>query len=79
MLAAIADTNALLKVVAASFIAGIGISIAFSLVILGVSRSGEQRSRGHAVAAGAYLAVAVLAFGAFGAGLVYGISVMASK
>ena len=79
MLAAIADTNALLKVVAASFIAGIGISVAFALVILGVSRSTEQRSKGHSVAAGAYLAVAVLALGAFAAGLVYGIIVMASK
>ena len=79
MFATIVDTHALLKVIAAAFLAGVGVSITFSLVILGVTRSGDQRGRGHGTTAGAYLALAVVALAVFAAGVVYGISVMAKK
>jgi hypothetical protein len=79
VLATLIDTEALLRVIAASFIAGVGVSIAFALVIYGVERSTDARSRGHAITANAYLVLAIAALGAFGAGIVYGIIVMASK
>jgi hypothetical protein len=79
VLATIVDTSALLKVIVASAIAGVGVSVAFSLVILGIERSAEARRSGNAAVAGAYLVLAIVALGAFGAVMVYGISVMASK
>jgi hypothetical protein len=79
VLATLIDTEALMKVIGASFIAGVGVSISFALVILGVSRWSDQRGQGHVAVAVAYLVLAIAALGVFGAGIVYGIIVMASK
>jgi hypothetical protein len=79
LLATVVDADALLKVILASAIAGVGVSIAFPLVILGVVRSSDKRRNGQGVAAGAYLVIATIALVAFAAGIAYGISVMASK
>jgi hypothetical protein len=79
MIATVIDTDALLRVILASITAGVGVSISFPLVILGVTRYGDERRNGRAIAAGAYLTLAVLSFAGFALGVAYGISVMASK
>jgi cytochrome c biogenesis protein CcdA len=78
-LASIVDTKALLETVAASVVAGVGITVVFSLCILGVAQLAEARrdSRpGAAMAAGALATVALLATLA---GVAAGIVVMTSK
>jgi hypothetical protein len=64
MLATIVDTEALLKTIVAAFIAGVGVTLIFSLAILGASRfvdlSRDSRSAG-AIAFGALAVVALLA------------------
>jgi hypothetical protein len=78
-LASIVDGEALLETVGASFVAGVGITIVFSLCILGVAQLAEARRdgrRGAAVAAGTLATVALLASLA---GVAAGIVVMTSK
>ena len=64
MLATIVDTEGLLKTIVAAFIAGVGVTLIFSLAILGASRfvdlSRDGRSAG-AIAFGALAVVALLA------------------
>ena len=64
MLATIVDTEALLKTIVAAFIAGVGVTLIFSLAILGASRfvdlSRDGRSAG-AIAFGALTVVTLLA------------------
>ncbi len=72
------DVSDLLQTVAASFVAGIGVTTAFSLAILGVARFADARRDGRPASAVAFatLAVAglVVTFGA----VVLGIALMAS-
>jgi hypothetical protein len=75
----IVDTAQLLRVVEASLIAGVGISLVFSLVILGVVRAGERRQQSRPLAASAHAVLAVLALAACVAVIAYGVSVMLSK
>jgi hypothetical protein len=73
------DTGALVEVVWASLLAGIGVTLAFSLIVLGGARSTAARRFGSGGAALAYGALAVLAFCAFVAGVIFGLSIMLSK
>ena len=64
MLATIVDTEALLKTIVAAFIAGVGVTLIFSLAILGASRFADLSRDGRlagAIAFGALAAVALLA------------------
>ena len=70
------DGHLLLQVVWVSLVAGVGISMLFSLVILGVARAGDARRSGRGGAATVYAAVAVLAFTVFAAGVVLGVETM---
>jgi uncharacterized membrane protein YhaH (DUF805 family) len=79
VLAKIVDTSTLLKLVGAAFAAGVGVTVAFSLVILGTTRSLELRRDGSAAGAGAWAVLAVVAFAAFAGTVVYGIHVMTTK
>jgi hypothetical protein len=79
VLAKVVDVSTLLKLVAASLGAGVGITVAFSVVILGATRSLERRRDGSAVGAGAWAVVAVVAFLVFAATVGYGIHVMTTK
>lgn len=79
MLAAIVDADQLLEVVWVSLVAGVGVTIAFSLVILGGARSDEARRTGRAGAATVYAALAALAFAAFAAAVVIGVIIMLRK
>ena len=63
-LASIVDTKALLETIAASFVAGAGVTVVFSLCILGMAQLAEARRDGRAggaVAAGLLAAVALAA------------------
>jgi hypothetical protein len=78
-MATIVDTDVLLKVVGASFAAGIGISAIFGLVIYGGTRFADLRREGNAVGAGAFAVFAAVGSVAFVAAVVYGIVVMTNK
>ena len=79
MLATIVDTHALLKTIAASFVAGVGVTMIFSLAILGASRFADMNRDGRPVAAIAFGVLGVVAFLAAGAAVTIGIIVMTQK
>ncbi len=64
MIAVLVDTKALIKVVWVSLVGGVGISLAYSLVVFGVARAGDLRRQDRGVAAVAYAALAVLGLAA---------------
>jgi hypothetical protein len=76
--ASVVDFGQLLEVVEASLIAGIGISVAFSLVIRGAVRAAEHR-HARPFAAGAHALTAVLAMLVCLGAIVFGVSTMLSK
>jgi hypothetical protein len=78
MLAAI-DGAGLVEVVWVSLLAGVGVTLMFSLVVLGSGRSGKARRAGHGTASTVYAGLAVVAFAVFLAGLVFGVNVMLAK
>ena len=78
-MATIVDVDVLLKVVAAAFAAGIGITAIFGLVIYGSTRFADLRREGSAVGAAAFATFAAVGFAAFVAAVVLGIVVMTSK
>jgi hypothetical protein len=69
----------LLEVVWVSALAGVGITLAFSLVVLGGGRSMEARRAGREAAANGYALLAVLAIVAFLAAVVLGVNIMLAK
>lgn len=79
MLASIVDVNTLLKVAAASFLAGVGVTTAFSLAIVGATRMVDMRRAGRGVEAGGYAALMVLGLLASAAAVVFGVVVMTTK
>lgn len=79
VLGAIVDTGALLKVIAASLAAGVGVTAAFSLAIAGAVRFSDLRRDGRPLAAGLFALMGILALtGSLGA-VALGIVVMAQK
>lgn len=79
MIATVVDTEALLDTVLAALVAGIGVTLIFSVAIFGAARFGEMSRVGRSGAAGAYAALAVLAGLAFVTAIAIGIIVMTSK
>ena len=79
MLASIVDWETLGQVAVASFVAVVGVSLAFSLAILGATRMVDMRRDGRAIEAGAYAALMILALVASGAAVVFGVIVMTTK
>jgi len=75
----IVDTAALGKVIGFSLAAGIGVSAAFSLVVLGFVRWGELRRESRVAAASAYGALALLAAAACIAVITYGTYLITQK
>lgn len=74
----IVDFGQLAQVVYVALIAGVGVSLAFSLVIRGAVRAGEHR-RTRPVAAGAHALLAVVGLLVVLAAVVFGVSTMLSK
>ena len=79
MLATVVETKNLLETVAASLIAGIGVTAAFSLVIFGVTRSADMVRDERPLLATAAGGLAVLAGLVVIAAIVFGIVVMTTK
>jgi Na+/H+-dicarboxylate symporter len=79
MIATVVDWNALGDVVVASLVAGIAVSITFSLLIVGVARSDEMRHRGRSAAATAYLLLAAASLTTFLGGIALAIVLITSK
>ena len=79
MIGAIVDTEALLKVVLASLVGGVGVSVVFALAVYGAARSGDMRraERGAAATVFAFLAVAGVAVVV--AAIAYGLVLMLDK
>ncbi|HEU4703355.1 MAG TPA: hypothetical protein VFS37_12810 [Conexibacter sp.] len=74
----VVDVGQLAQVVYVALIAGVAISLAFSLVIRGAVRAGEHR-RSRPVVAGAHALVAIVAMLVVVAAIVFGVSAMLSK
>jgi hypothetical protein len=72
------DTGKLLELIWASGLAGVSVTVCFSLLIVGITRAGESRRRGRSAVATAYGALSVVAALAFFGGVAFGISVIAS-
>ncbi|MDQ6746224.1 MAG: hypothetical protein M3Z27_09470 [Actinomycetota bacterium] len=73
------DTGALLKLLVTSLVAGVSVSVVFSLAILGAARSGDMRRAGRPGAAGAYAVLGAAALVLAGAIVVLGLVLVAHK
>jgi hypothetical protein len=79
MIATLVEGKQLLETVVAATIAGVGITVVFSVAIWGVARFADLNREDRPAAAGAAAAVAALALVATAAAVVVGIVVMTSK
>jgi hypothetical protein len=79
MLATLVDTGAFLRTIAAAFIAGVGVTLIYSLAILGATRFAEMNRDGRPVAAASFGALAIVAVAAAAAAVTIGIIVMTKK
>lgn len=77
--AKILDVGQIAEVIEASVIAGVGVSIAFSLVIRGAVRAGEHRQQSQMLRAGAYAVLATLSLLAVLGAIAFAVTVMLSK
>lgn len=75
----IVDVGQLLRVVEASLIAGVGISLVFSLVVRGAVRADERRQQSRHLSASAHALLALVALVACAAVIAFGVSIMLSK
>jgi hypothetical protein len=78
-LASIIDTGALLKVIAASFVATTALAVCLGYAIVGATRSAELRRDGRDSAATAYGALGLISVLLFVGGVVVGLIVMTHK
>lgn len=78
-MAVIVETRALLETVVAALVAGIGITVVFSVGIWGVARFVDLSRSERPLAAGAAAGLAGLALAATLAAVVFGIVIMMSK
>jgi uncharacterized membrane protein len=78
-LATIVDTSDLLEVIWVSSLAGVGVTVAYGLALLGVDRTIEFARAGRGLEAIAYGVLAVLASAVVTASLVFGLIVMFAK
>ncbi len=77
-IAEVLDVGDLISVIWTSIVAGLAVCIVFSLAIVGFARATDSRDRSGAAVTG-YFALAILAFGAVMALVVFGVIVMTSK
>jgi hypothetical protein len=79
MLATIIETKDMLETVAASVIAGVGVTVVFSIAVYGAIRFADLSRDERPIAATAAAVTSVLAFSACVGAVVFGIIVMTSK
>jgi hypothetical protein len=75
----IVDWAALGKVVVASLVAGVGVSVCFALAVLGATRFADMRRNERPLEAGFYAVLGLLGLAATVAAIVAGIVVMTQK
>jgi hypothetical protein len=78
-LATIVDTKALWETVVAAFVAGVGVTTIFSIVILGFARSADATRSGRSAEAAIFALVAALGMLAVAATIVVAVIVMTTK
>jgi uncharacterized membrane protein len=78
-LASIVDGEALLETVIASLVAGVGVTLAFSVAIYGAVRTAELRRDERPLAAGGAAALMAIGLGTCLAAIVLGFVVMTEK
>jgi cation transporter-like permease len=78
-MAVVVETKELLETVVASLIAGIGITVVFSVAIWGVGRFADLSRNERPIAAGAAATLACLAVLVTLAAVAFGIVIMSSK
>jgi hypothetical protein len=79
MLGTVVDWETLGEVAVASLAAGVGVTVSFSLAILGATRMVEMRRDGRGVEAGAYAALMIIALVLSAAAVTFGVIVMTTK
>jgi hypothetical protein len=79
VIATVVDWAALRDVVIASLAAGVGVTVAFSLAILGLTRFADMRRDGRVAEGWAFAGLAVLGLAVSGTAVVFGIILMTSK
>ena len=79
MIATVVDWGALRDVVVASLAAGVGVTVAFSLAILGLTKLAEMRRDGRVAEAWAYAGLSIIGLAVSGTAVVFGIILMTSK
>lgn len=78
-MAVVVETKELIETVIASLVAGVGITVVFSVGIWGAARTADLSRAERPLAAGATAALAVLAGVITGAMVIFGIVIMSSK
>jgi hypothetical protein len=73
------EAGLLLEVVWVSLVAGVAVTVLFSLVVLFGARSAESRRGGASGAAMGYAALALVSFAVFAVVVGYGVNIMLSK
>jgi uncharacterized membrane protein YjgN (DUF898 family) len=73
------EAGDIVEVIWVSLLAGIVVTISYSLVIFGGARWAEARRAGTSAAAIAWAGLAVLAFAAFAGTVVFGVHIMLAK
>ncbi len=73
------DAAGLVEVLWVSLLAGVSVTLTFSLIVLGSLRSASARRTGDEGAALAYAALAIFALAVFVVGVVFGVNIMLSK
>ncbi len=78
VIAEVVDVSKLLGVVLDSLLAGVGVTVLFSLAILGLTRVSDIRSEGNRGTLLAYACLGVLSLAGSLAGVVYGLVLLTS-
>jgi hypothetical protein len=78
-MATLIEVQVLWKLVASSLAGGIGVTLAFSVAIYGVTRFVDLRRDGHSIFAGAFAALAVVALAGVAGAVVWAVSILAQK
>jgi uncharacterized membrane protein YidH (DUF202 family) len=73
------DFHALFTVLWSSLLAGVGVTVLFSFVILGWSRASEASREGQKSQATAFMAMAVVALLVFVVAVAFGVTIMLQK
>jgi predicted RecB family nuclease len=79
MLATIVDTKALLQTVGVSLVAGLGVTVTFSMMVFGATRLADLRRHDRPVLAAAAGVLSAVALAITVGAIVLGIVVMAKK